>query len=451
MPGSQESQGSQDRSAVGKIIENGNVEEICNVILKQTQEMLQEEEVTGQRKEYITKRVEELTKNFVDNSDLERASTMLRYLKEVGHYEENTEKLLDHIKLNYPGASVLDIGTGAGALLRSLEKQAIEAYGVDLSPGFAIKNDKILLGLIDVPGIDNLVEDLRQQEFTPNLFTTKLTLDRVANPVGLLGNIFSLKERYPNSNFMILTLLPIKPIDDDKSADNKIIYSHQHVTLGGGRETRFNIDRERKYLMNHLAIFANERFGVEMFEMPNCEVKSAGDDNVYTLYGFSSDRNVEPKKVKDSMGELFKMACENDNVEIVNRVYELSKILPRYDLPDVEKIAPKVKKYLTVVDEKSLVKEDEEIIALKEIYKENGNSTIAALLTMNSDLSQESIEKAIKLGRDYSDASEIIKKSLSPSAQTSILGRRLRSNSEYSTGSSKKVSQNDGSSSPGRT
>lgn len=166
------------------------------------------------------------------------------------------------------------------------------AYGIELSPTFALDNTAIIneriltdvdktfvyVGLIDEPfdkqpWILDDRPDLKENGFA--CVFSSLTMDRVSNPEQLIRNMFNSASQ--NGVIAMGNLFPIIPEDDGPGVEKKIIYTPEENRLTPGASE----DEDRRILTEYVE--DNYRTLVTVAKIPyTC--RSTDGEQIYTNY-----------------------------------------------------------------------------------------------------------------------------------------------------------------------
>lgn len=205
-------------------------------IIKKSRELLS----GADRGEEILRQLHELFDQASAGDDLEvsraRLSGMLRYLLEDGDYHVDEPVQLQHLieeQVLRPGAALIDLGAGSAEAVKLWARQGNPAVGIDASPSFVADSELLRLGLIDadVGTLSAVVSHLSRNR----VVMTSLTLDRVAKPKQLAKNLVELAGE--EGNFMLASLFPVVPHDDEKVSHPITYTPHSHrITTTGTEE-----------------------------------------------------------------------------------------------------------------------------------------------------------------------------------------------------------------------
>lgn len=188
-------------------------------------------------------------------TDLARCRTraMARYLLEARDYKDDATaqyRFLSRNGLLVPGSRLIDLGSGPGALVNQWANQGEAAIGVDLSPAFVARVPQLRLGLID-EGPDYLKDLLKipESDDKPLTVTSNLTTDRTGDPEELIHGLTKLAG--PKGNFVLGTLVPIVPYDDEPESDigeHPITYTPRSLRLAEGQSAHETIQTIKELL-----------------------------------------------------------------------------------------------------------------------------------------------------------------------------------------------------------
>jgi hypothetical protein len=281
----QGNRGKEVRGEVDRVVKTGDVGYICDTILMQTRRM------AGSAREAheVVSKTAEIVHTFRETRDRIRAAGMYRYLMEggVNSYSADVRPLIEFLTkegyLGGPDSGLLDLGAGPGQMVEEWKKTGRPARGVDLSPSFVIENEDLRLGLIDNEYAPLL--DVVDGGFRPGLVMTNMTLDRVRQPKQLLSNVTNLSRQF-GASFVVSSILPIHPEDDDQNAEVKIIYTDPDHLLTPGK----SVDEDRENILLYLRGLASD-YDIDVHTLPYT-IHSSGEKHEYTQYCFCG----KPKK-----------------------------------------------------------------------------------------------------------------------------------------------------------
>jgi len=142
-----------------------------------------------------------------------------------------------------------DLGCGPGDALKILEQKVGEGnvLGIDFNPLYALRDDRIRIGLIDAPQerMACVQEGARERLSFENHFgkgglvLASLVIDRVANQDGLLMNCKRLLR--PGGTLAMPLLLPVKCEDDEPDLEYRLQYAIDPRTAGEREEEDYRI------------------------------------------------------------------------------------------------------------------------------------------------------------------------------------------------------------------
>lgn len=211
-------------------------------------------------------------------------SALDRYMQEAQNKSYTTEPddLIQFIKekqIFRDAEGIFDLGAGPGQLVTSLATEYSDkaVLGIDLSPGFArnfrqsnnLRKANMAVGLID--------RDAKMFGAEVGGAISVLTLDRLTNPKGLIGNMSSCTR-----GMVLATLLPVNPVDDNPSRQNEaIVYTRDENRLSPGKTE----DEDRAVIRRYLE--QQWRKPIQFEKVPYV-VTSSGDRQEYDLGVFYS-------------------------------------------------------------------------------------------------------------------------------------------------------------------
>lgn len=272
-----EGKGKAVRHEVDQVVRTGDVHQICDAIQLHTARLTGD----GEHHESVRLKTGRIVQVFRETRDRMRAAGMFRYLMEGKSYRAEVAPVIDFLEregyLNGPQTQLFDLGAGPGQMVQAWKETGRPARGVDLSPSFVADNPDLRLALIDDDYSELL--DALDGDFKPDLIMTSMTLDRVRKPKQLLANVTNLARQY-NSPFVVSTILPIHPEDDDASAEVKIIYTDPDHLLTPGRSE----EEDKNNILEYLQELAAD-YDVTVHTLPYV-IHSSGVRHEYTQYCF---------------------------------------------------------------------------------------------------------------------------------------------------------------------
>jgi hypothetical protein len=212
------------------------LKELENAILDQAHAIIPDINV---RKQQVIQELKIILTRVHENDEVDvsraRLQGMLRYLMENGEYKADTVQL-DYLRkkeLLLPGDQLIDLGAGSGEVVRAWNAEGNPAVGIDASPSFVAKHDILRLGLIDddITHLRKAIDTVQRTKTGRRRVLTNLTLDRVADPLGLLRNVIELAEE-SDAEFAVGSLFPIRPVDDEAGAkEHPLTYTPHNKRL----------------------------------------------------------------------------------------------------------------------------------------------------------------------------------------------------------------------------
>ncbi len=144
------------------------------------------------------------------------------------------------------GGQFVDLGCGPG---RFVAEQGEGSRGVDLSPSFCFKNERVDCGVIDAPFPDLIAQINGGRTLvgtgSPSWAFSSLTLDRVRDPAQLIENLGQLGK----TRVTLATLLPVVPVDDGPNVQRRVEYTPPELRLTPGSTE----EEDRCILQEYLA------------------------------------------------------------------------------------------------------------------------------------------------------------------------------------------------------
>lgn len=278
--------GSYARKLVDQVVAvNHGVGVICRAILKETKGLR-----FRSPRDYaeINQRTEQIVRILRNSRDRFHAAGMFRYLVEGREhsYHVDVAPLMELMAaeglMNGHHCGLLDLGAGPGSMVDVWRSTGRPGLGIDLSPAFvAEKSDRLRLALID-EGYEDILETI-DGDFRPGLIMTSMTLDRVRKPKQLLANVTNLSRQF-QTPFVLATILPVRPEDDDESASVKIVYTDDDNRLTPGKDAT----EDREIILEHLRRLAPE-YDVGVHAIPYV-IHSSGVRHEYQQYCFLGKR-----------------------------------------------------------------------------------------------------------------------------------------------------------------
>jgi hypothetical protein len=279
------SDGMNVRHEVDQVV-RGDIVDICEAISRETRRLPR----SGDRNEHVESRTNAIVDVFRTTRDRCRAAGMFRYLMEGRNasYRAEVGPFIEFLEqngyANGTDTALFDLGAGPGDLIAEWKNSGRPARGVDLSPSFVLHNPDLRLGLID--GDYDMLVDALDGDFRPGVITTSMTLDRVRNPKQLLANVVNLARQH-DASFIVSTILPINPVDDDNSAQYRITYTDSDHLLTRGA----SVDEDEDTILQEMKKLAGD-YDIEVRTLPYT-IHSSGETHQYTQHCFCGKKKAK--------------------------------------------------------------------------------------------------------------------------------------------------------------